>query len=232
MSESLTIRILGDASHVEREIDQVARRVSDLQSRFAELGEAGRGVSSLGGAIASLAGPLRNVGTLVGRVTAQVRTLSQTPVVLNVAPAIASLARLSQMVQLVSAQIARMNALSFGGMSGMIPPPIRLAQGGLVRGPGGIDRVPALLTAGEFVLRKPAVERLGAAFLEALNRGPSQTAANSPSPQSPAPNSTASGPAQVNHFGGININVARGDDLHAIVRDLRLHGARLRNRRG
>lgn len=231
MPESLTIRILGDASHVEREIDQVARRVSDLQSRFAELGEAGRGASALGGAIASLAGPLQNVGNLVGRVTAQVRTLSRTPVVLNVAPAMASLARLSQMVQLVSGQLARMNAMSLGGVNGIVPPPVRLAQGGLVRGPGGIDRVPALLTAGEFVLRKPAVERLGAAFLEAINRAPSRTA-NAARHHSATSAPTASESSQVNHFGGININVARGDDVHGILRDLRLQGARLRNRRG
>ncbi|MEX0701185.1 MAG: hypothetical protein WD069_03740 [Planctomycetales bacterium] len=228
-TESLTIRILGDGSHVEREIEQVAQRVSDLQARFAELGDAGRGVSSLGSAIASLAVPLQNVAALVGRVTAQVRTLSQTPVVLNVAPAMASLVRLSQMIGLVNGQLARLNMMSFGGLPGMFPPPVRFAHGGLVRGPGGVDRVPALLTAGEFVLRKPAVERIGTAFLEAINRLPSRPAA-SQAIGAAAP--VASGPTHVNHFGGINIHVARGDDVHAIVRDLRLHGARLRNRQG
>jgi phage-related protein len=51
---------------------------------------------------------------------------------------------------------------------GKIP---RFAQGGLVQGPGGTDNVPAMLTAGEFVMRRPAVEALGLPTLRALNRG-------------------------------------------------------------
>lgn len=230
MTESLIIRIVADASHAEREIDNVARRVADLQTRFTELAEAGRSVSTLAGSIASLAGPLQGIGTLVARVSAQVRALSRAPVTLNVAPAVAALARLAQMIQLVGGQLARLNSIG-GGLPGMLPPPLRMAQGGLVRGPGGIDRVPALLTAGEFVLRKPAVERLGAAFLEALNRLPSRSAAFR-AVSSPAAPVSAGSTTHVSHFGGININVSRGEDVHEIVRDLRLHAMRLRNRRG
>ena len=47
----------------------------------------------------------------------------------------------------------------------------RFADGGLVSGPAGVDRVPALLTAGEFVLTADAVERLGRTNLERLNAG-------------------------------------------------------------
>jgi hypothetical protein len=39
-----------------------------------------------------------------------------------------------------------------------------------VRGPGGIDRVPAALTAGEFVLKKPAARKLGYANLNHMNQ--------------------------------------------------------------
>jgi hypothetical protein len=46
-----------------------------------------------------------------------------------------------------------------------------LKDGGLVRGPGGIDNVPARLTAGEFVMTKSAVDRIGLPFLHALNDG-------------------------------------------------------------
>ena len=35
-----------------------------------------------------------------------------------------------------------------------------------------------------------------------------------------------------NHFGGITINVARPGNVNEVVRDLRLQGVRLRNRRG
>ena len=42
-------------------------------------------------------------------------------------------------------------------------------HGGMVVGPPGTDRVPAMLTAGEFVLSKDAVGRLGPTTLAALN---------------------------------------------------------------
>lgn len=45
----------------------------------------------------------------------------------------------------------------------------RLATGGSVHGPGGIDNVPAWLTAGEFVMRKAAVNRFGAGFMSRIN---------------------------------------------------------------
>lgn len=51
----------------------------------------------------------------------------------------------------------------------------RLATGGLVTGPGGVDRVPALLTAGEFVINKDAAASIGMPGLLALNSGKSQT---------------------------------------------------------
>ena len=44
------------------------------------------------------------------------------------------------------------------------------ADGGVVKGPGGIDNVPAKLTAGEFVMSKKAVDKWGVSFLSALNK--------------------------------------------------------------
>jgi len=70
------------------------------------------------------------------------------------------------------------NALHFAGnvlhtatfglfnQGGLIP---RMASGGMVRGPGGIDRVPIMATAGEFMLRKEVVSSVGVANLNALN---------------------------------------------------------------
>jgi len=47
------------------------------------------------------------------------------------------------------------------------------ARGGMVRGPGGptSDSIPAMLSAGEFVMRAKAVRKWGAKFLHALNAG-------------------------------------------------------------
>ena len=43
------------------------------------------------------------------------------------------------------------------------------AEGGIVRGPGGIDNVPARLTAGEFVMSKGAVDKWGPDMLAGMN---------------------------------------------------------------
>jgi len=43
------------------------------------------------------------------------------------------------------------------------------ASGGRVSGPGGIDKVPAWLTNGEFVMSKGAVDKFGVGTLEAMN---------------------------------------------------------------
>ncbi len=42
-------------------------------------------------------------------------------------------------------------------------------EGGLVQGPGGVDKVPAKLTSGEFVMSKGAVEQYGANTLAGMN---------------------------------------------------------------
>lgn len=49
--------------------------------------------------------------------------------------------------------------------------PVRRAGGGVVPGSGDGDTVPALLTPGEFVVRKDAVRRIGVGNLRALNEG-------------------------------------------------------------
>ena len=44
------------------------------------------------------------------------------------------------------------------------------AAGGPVRGPGGIDTIPARLTAGEYVLNKDAVKKIGVNTLDSVNK--------------------------------------------------------------
>ena len=53
-----------------------------------------------------------------------------------------------------------------------IPMPVGLAKGGFVSGGSGYrDDVPAMLTGGEFVMRKSAVQKYGASNLERMNSG-------------------------------------------------------------
>lgn len=52
------------------------------------------------------------------------------------------------------------------------PPPEEIPgknMGGVVEGPGGIDNVPANLTAGEYVIRKPAVDAFGTGLMDSIN---------------------------------------------------------------
>lgn len=50
------------------------------------------------------------------------------------------------------------------------PGPIRgYEQGGEVDGPGGVDKVPAMLTDGEFVMSRGAVQKYGLSTLESMN---------------------------------------------------------------
>ena len=42
-------------------------------------------------------------------------------------------------------------------------------EGGEVDGPGGTDKVPAMLTAGEFVMSRGAVQKYGVKQLESMN---------------------------------------------------------------
>ena len=232
-SESLTVRILGDSSHLERTLEGVARRIGELQSQLAQAAEAPAGLGRIVASFGMLERPLEAVSRMLQRVTGQVQTLSRIPITLNVAPALASLAVLSQAIDFVALKLRLLSMIPVGigfPMPLPVPMPIRrFAAGGLVSGPGGTDGVPALLTAGEFVLRRPVVERLGVAFLNALNQ------TMRPASAAPRAAAVAASPAagpQVTNFGGVTVQVTQAADVNDVLRDLRAGEGRLRVRRG
>jgi hypothetical protein len=61
------------------------------------------------------------------------------------------------------------SALDF--VPGEIQPVSFLNKGGLVSGESGVDKVPAMLTAGEFVIKRDAVNKIGTGALNQLNQG-------------------------------------------------------------
>lgn len=69
-----------------------------------------------------------------------------------------------------------LDLLSLVGMASSDSSAALFAGGGPVSGPAGRDRVPAMLTAGEFVVRQPVVSYLGANFFAALNAYPEKFA--------------------------------------------------------
>ena len=234
-SESLTVRILGDSSQLQQELLDVTRSVTDLQNRFAQLGEVNRIIDQSSGRLSALVRPLQQISRIVERIISQVQTLSRTPVTLNVTPALNSLAQLSRAIARIAAQIRSIPPIAPrlpgipGGFFQPRRPIRRFADGGVVQGPAGPDRVPALLTAGEFIIRAPAAHRLGESFLDALNRNASSRITARPAV---SPTAAAVEQSTVNNFGGVSIHVGQASDVNSIVRDLRFQGAQLRNRRG
>jgi len=100
----------------------------------------------------------------------------------------------------------------FGFNKGGIVPTIRgYANGGSV---GSTDTVPAMLTPGEFVVKKSAVDKYGTDFLSSLNRGilPMQGFQNggSVSPVSSEAGSSGIGSNQINNTSDFTFNIQDG----------------------
>ncbi len=231
-TESLTVRILGDSSDLQRELGSVVSQLEEFQSRLAEAGNGSRELSEGLRDVGQAGAPLRQLSSQLGGVRQQIQQLSGQSVSINVQPALASLAQLSASIQAVLAQLAQLSAVSAVGAAGGGGRPTRMAagftEGGLVEGRAGIDVIPAFLTAGEFVLNRESTQRLGTTFLTALNRGTLGTTSQTNSPP------VVSGPVSTtnNHFGGITVNVTEPGGVNDVIRDLRMQGASLRVRRG
>ena len=72
-------------------------------------------------------------------------------------------------------------------------------EGGLVKGPGGVDKVPAQLTAGEFVMSKGAVQQYGSDTLAGMNAAAGGT-------NIPSSSSKNSGGGSAFNGGGLVLN--------------------------
>ena len=197
LSESLTVEITADSSGLEAELQRAASLVEGLSSQLGGVGSAASAAAGSLGRLGEAVGPLSRLSNLLGQIVGQIRAIGQTPVTIDVSPAMGSLETLSKRIAAVAAQLAALNARasmprpavpslpgvgfggaggggSTGGGCGGVSPRMSLpgfAAGGLVNGPAGVDRVPAMLTAGEFVLTTDAVRDVGRPALEALNRG-------------------------------------------------------------
>jgi hypothetical protein len=230
-TESLTVRILGDSSDLQRELESVLSQLDGFQGRLSAAGEATRALSDGLRSFSEAGTPLRQVSTQLSAVDRQFAQLSSHTVTINVQPALAALAQLSATAQAVATQLAQLSAVTVAGPSAGGRPNRMAAgfsSGGLVEGPAGFDSVPAMLTEGEFVLSREVTQALGTTFLTALNRNPVGAVSRT------TPPAVMSGPVSstTNHFGGITVNVTEPGGVNDVIRDLRMHGAALRVRRG
>jgi hypothetical protein len=100
---------------------------------------------------------------------------------------------------------ARMQAAAALASGGLVQ---YRAGGGSIFQPKGTDTVPAMLTPGEFVIRKSAVDRIGAGNLAALNKGGSVQYRQA-----------GGGINALNAAGGGNVNFPSGDAIRSLFGD-------------
>ena len=234
--DALVIRILADSSDAQRGLGEILNQLDELQTRMAQVTGTASQWSRLGTAISSVQSPLQSLGRLFDQVQRQAERLGNTSVSLNVSPALNALSTLSAAIARVQGQLQALSmatAFPTGGGGGFPAPttnttaPRQFAAGGPVEGPAGIDRVPAWLTAGEFVLNREAVSQLGVPFLQQLNQQPALTR------NTMSPNPT-SGTSVTNHSTqfGVTVNVQQPSELGSILETLVLEEVHLRHRRG
>lgn len=211
--ETLTVRIEGESSGLERELDRVVGWVEELGSRLSSVGSQTGSFDRIREGLSQAVGPAERLGRQLDEVATKLAGIGRIPVTINANAALSTLASLNAGID---ATAARLRSLS-GGQAALTAAPgltatalpasgiangaaaiPRLAGGGSVRGPAGWDRVPAWLTAGEFVVSRPTVETVGVEFLEALNRGPERAVENLPSGSVPSqPRRTEGGPTEM-----------------------------------
>jgi len=254
-TESLTIRILGDSEGLQRELESATRAVEEFRERLSEVSDWSSQLGDTIDSVGSVQG-LEQVNNALERIRSQMLWINNTPLVINVAPALANLEALSTALDAIIFKLMLIRALgggvSLGGGGGggaaPVAPAAQFASGGVVTGPAGIDRVPAMLTAGEFVISSPAVRELGEGFLWALNESPLRTmdetrnrslkramyspSANQGGVRGGSVRTLETSRHEIMHVGGVTINVNQGIDPESALRNLRLQGISLRNRRG
>ena len=227
-TESLTIRIRGDSSEFSQELDRVSQRLSQFESRLSGIESAGNRLENMFQRWGQATQPLNRVSQALDGIRQRLSQISNTPLTINVQPALQSLQLVQSQIAMIASQLSQLNSMSLSGGGGFGT--TGFAQGGLVNGRPGHDRIPAMLSAGEFVIREASVRDLGVEFLSVLNDGgriPSpRGSAHMPLPD-PSPQLS-----QVTNFGGINIQVNRSNDLGEVLRELQVGGVRLKNQRG
>lgn len=245
-SESLTIRILADSSAFRTELDAVLGQLESFQERVTAIADAGRSLSEGVASLAKALGPVQQLSKLLTGIQQQIRSLSRTPVTLNVQPALAALHRLAAAIDAIAARLRALSLPSPSVIPATLPNglPGRATKGSIPAAAGAIS---ALVTPPSIASRFSSQDTLPAMLNPPAIDLSLRSNADRPSPervqQIPVtqnlpvvqdrtlPGQPAAA-VTTNHFGGITIQVRETADVNALVRDLRLQGIHLRNRRG
>ncbi len=177
-NESLTVRIEGDSSGLDTALEASCGGSDELQGRLQRVGSAASGLDGIASRLTAAVAPAESFTRSLDRVTASIQA--------NRTDADHAEHRPGARGRCATQRAVGGNFFASAGMgSGKWGRTLRESAvelvwkrrktaaevGGrrLVRGPSGTDRVPAWLTAGEYVVSRPAVERVGLDFLEGLN---------------------------------------------------------------
>ncbi len=230
-AESLSVRILADSSSLRTELNAALGQLDQFQSRVSALSDAGR---QLGAAFSSLSraiAPLQQIHKFLVAIQQQIRAIGQTPLTINVAPALGALAKLAAAVDAVAARLYALSGIA--AAQSVMAPAVGMTSFTGVTAPIVATGFPAGLPA-KYSLPALAVPNASAPQGLAPSATPTAFAPVPERTREPAakPASAAGDSPTTNHFGGITIHVRETADVNALVRDLRLQGIHLRNRRG
>src|SRR5262245_32178300 len=125
-SESLTVRILGDSSGLRREIADVVTEIASLQERLRAASSSSEQLGRSVGNVSAAIRPLQQVSQFLSRITQQVQALNQTPVSLNIQPALQAL---QQLMNAAQAAAGMLRLLSVGPLGPAGPQQQPAAQG-------------------------------------------------------------------------------------------------------
>lgn len=204
-AESLTIRILADSSQFRTELDSALSLLDRLRDSVGTVAEAGRTLAASFSRLASATTPLQQIGKLLSAIHQQIETINQTPLSINVDLALNALAQLSGMIDSVAAKLSALSSIGSPPTAGALP--------------GSPGPFPSGFSPG---IAAP-LPGLPGKLAASVASGVATTSRSS---------SNVSSASTTNNFGGITIQVREVADVNALVRDLRLHGIHLRNRRG
>lgn len=240
-ADSLTVRILGDSSGLRAELDAVLAQLDLFGQKVGELAGLSQRLTANLGQVTYALGPLQSVQGMLDGVGQRLRAISQTPLTINVKPAIAALAQLAAAIEAAAIGMRGLSASTPGAGTG---------PGVATAGPANSLATPSASLAPAPFLAPGEGARKGRAAVDAMlaPTGPLSLDPRSVEPlhgwpgemREPASNSRygsalAAAPtveSTTNHFGGLTIQVREAVDVNNLVRDLRLQGIHLRNRRG
>ncbi len=229
LAESLTIKILGDSAPLRQELEHVLSRLEQFSQRVSGLESAGGRIAGSLSALTKTALSLEQVSNLLGRIQYQIQRLAQTPITLNVQPAMGALGQLSAMLDALGSKLSAVSLMTANPLpvaNPLIASPATAKTAGVGSdvGPWGANGVADTALVAALIPSENVIQGMNAELLNNLSQA-SEIRRGADSP----PVHTSS---TTNHFGGITINVREAANVNDVIRDLRFQGIRLRNHRG